>query len=68
MIDTPTEIAPDWTLDDFIVDGKKYHVMVHSFGPEGGRRAALVKDIEKIVRAEVAMWAKIIKTTGVKAE
>ena len=56
MIDTPTEIAPDWTQDDFEVDGKKYHVVVHSFGPEGGRRAALVKDIEKIVRAEVAMW------------
>src|SRR6185369_3298781 len=56
MIDTPTEIAPDWTLDDFEVDGKKYHVMVHSFGPEGGKRPALVKDIEKIVRAEVGMW------------
>ena len=56
MIDTPTEIAPDWTQDDFVVDGKKYHVVVHSFGPEGGRRAALVKDIEKIVRAEVGMW------------
>ncbi|HYV81983.1 MAG TPA: PDZ domain-containing protein, partial [Pyrinomonadaceae bacterium] len=56
MIDTPTEIAPDWTQESFIVDGKKYHVVVHSFGPEGGRRAALVKDIEKIVRAEVAMW------------
>jgi predicted metalloprotease with PDZ domain len=56
MIDTPTEIAPDWTQDDFEVDGKKYHVVVHSFGPEGNRRAALVKDIEKIVRAEVAMW------------
>lgn len=56
MIDTPTEIAPDWTQDDFEVDGKKYHVVVHSFGPEGGRRASLVKDIEKIVRAEVAMW------------
>jgi len=56
MIDTPTEIAPDWTLDNFDVDGKKYHVMVHSFGPEGGKRPALVKDIEKIVRAEVGMW------------
>src|SRR5215510_11928315 len=56
MIDTPTEIAPDWTLDNFEVDGKKYHVMVHSFGPEGGKRPALVKDIEKIVRAEVGMW------------
>src|SRR5215204_1900832 len=56
MIDTPTEIAADWTQDDFEIDEKKYHVVVHSFGPEGGRRAALVKDIEKIVRAEVAMW------------
>jgi predicted metalloprotease with PDZ domain len=56
MIDTPTEIAPDWTQDDFEVNGKRYHVVVHSFGPEGGRRGALVKDIEKIVRAEVAMW------------
>jgi predicted metalloprotease with PDZ domain len=56
MIDTPTEVAPDWTLDSFEVDGKKYHVVVHSFGAEGGKRAALVRDIEKIVRAEVAMW------------
>jgi predicted metalloprotease with PDZ domain len=56
MIDTPTEIAPDWTQDDFEVDGKKYHVMVHSFGAEGSKRAALVRDIEKIVGAETAMW------------
>ena len=56
LIDTPTEIAPDWTQDTFEVDGKKYHVVVHSFGPEGGKRAALVRDIEKIVRAQVAMW------------
>jgi len=56
MIDTPTEIAPDWTRDDFDIDGRKYHVVVHSFGPEGGKRPALVKDIEKIVRAEIAMW------------
>jgi len=56
MIDTPTEVAPDWTLDEFQVDGKKYHVMVHSFGAEGGKRPALVKDIEKIVRAETALW------------
>ena len=56
LVDTPTEIAPDWTQDTFEVDGKKYHVVVHSFGPEGGKRPALVKDIEKIVRAEIAMW------------
>lgn len=56
MIDTPTEIAPDWGLEDFQVQGKKYYVMIHSFGDEGGKRAALVRDIEKIVRAETAMW------------
>lgn len=56
LADTPTEIAPDWTQDTFEVGGKKYHVVVHSFGPEGGKRPALVKDIEKIVRAQIAMW------------
>jgi predicted metalloprotease with PDZ domain len=56
LIDTPTEVAPDWTVDEFRVDGKTYRVMVHSFGEEGGRRAALVRDIERIVRAETRMW------------
>ena len=32
MIDTPTEIAPDWSEDQFEVDGKRYHVIIHSFG------------------------------------
>ena len=56
MVDTPTEIAPDWTQDTFTIDGKKYHVVVHSFGPEGDKRPALVRDIERIVRAQLAMW------------
>jgi predicted metalloprotease with PDZ domain len=56
LIDTVTEIAPDWTMDEFKVEGKSYRVMVHSFGDEGGKRPALVRDIEKIVRAETAMW------------
>jgi predicted metalloprotease with PDZ domain len=56
LIDTPTEIAADWTEDDFKVDGKTYHVVVHSLGSEGGKRPALVRDIEKIVRAETSMW------------
>ena len=56
LIDTPTEIASDWTQESFEVDGKKYHVVVHSFGPEGGKRNNLVRDIEKIVRAETVMW------------
>ena len=56
MIDTPTEIAPDWGREEFQVEGKKYYVMIHSFGDEGGKRTALVRDIEKIVRAETALW------------
>jgi predicted metalloprotease with PDZ domain len=56
LIDTPTEIAPDWTLDEFKIDGKTYRVVLHSFGAEGGKRAELVRDLEKIVRAETRMW------------
>jgi predicted metalloprotease with PDZ domain len=56
MIDTPTEIGSDWTEDRFQIDGKRYQVVIHSLGDEGGKRAALVRDIEKIVRAETAMW------------
>jgi predicted metalloprotease with PDZ domain len=56
MIDTPTEISPDWTEDNFKVGGKTYHVVVHSLGSEGGKRGALVRNIEKIVKTETAMW------------
>ena len=56
MIDNPTEIGPDWTVDDFKLGEKTYHVVVHSRGDEGGRRPAFVRDIEKIVRAETRMW------------
>jgi predicted metalloprotease with PDZ domain len=56
MTDNPTEIGPDWTEDNFKINGKQYHVVVHSLGNEGGKRGALVRDIEKIVKAETAMW------------
>ncbi|HKC65947.1 MAG TPA: hypothetical protein VKB86_20045, partial [Pyrinomonadaceae bacterium] len=56
LIDTPTEISTDWTMDGFKVDGKTYRVVVHSLGNEGGKRAQLVRDLEKIVRAETKMW------------
>lgn len=56
LIDTPTEIAPNWTKDEFKVAGKTFYVVIHSLGDEGGKRAALVRDLEKIVRAEVGMW------------
>src|SRR6266571_8645623 len=56
LIDTPTEIAPDWTEDDFKVNEKTYRVVVHSLGNEGGKRPDLIRGIEKIVRTETAMW------------
>ena len=55
LIDTPTEIAPGFTVDTFEVGGKTYRVVVHSLGPEGGRREEFVKAVERIVRAETAM-------------
>jgi predicted metalloprotease with PDZ domain len=54
LIDTPTEVAPDFTVESFEVGGKTYRVVVHSLGPEGGHRAELLKAVERIVRAEVA--------------
>ncbi len=58
LIDTSTEIGRDWTIDEFQLFGKRYRVVVHSRGNEGGRRPALIRDIEKIVRAEIAMWGE----------
>jgi predicted metalloprotease with PDZ domain len=58
LIDNPTEIGADWTLDDFKVGGKTYHVVIHSRGDEGGRRQAFVRDLEKIVNTEVSMWGQ----------
>ena len=56
LVDTPTEIAPDWTMKEFRVDNKTYRVVIHAFGDDGGKRDGLARDIEKIVRAEIAMW------------
>ena len=56
LIDSPTEIGPSWTLDEFSTGGKNYRVVVHSRGEEGGQRPALVRDLRKIVDAQVAMW------------
>jgi predicted metalloprotease with PDZ domain len=54
LIDTPTEVAPDFNVQTFEVAGKTYRVLTHSFGDEGGRRGELAKAVERVVRAEVA--------------
>jgi predicted metalloprotease with PDZ domain len=55
LIDTPTEVAPDFNVETFEVGGKTYRVVVHSFGEEGGKRGELAKRVESVVRAEVAL-------------
>ncbi|MBV9926649.1 MAG: M61 family metallopeptidase [Acidobacteria bacterium] len=55
LIDAPTEVAPDFNVETFEVGGKKYRVVVHSFGEEGGRRGELAKQVERVVRAETAL-------------
>jgi predicted metalloprotease with PDZ domain len=54
LIDTPTEVAPDFTVQTFEHGGKSYRVLVHAFGADGGRRDQLTRDLERIVRAQVA--------------
>jgi predicted metalloprotease with PDZ domain len=54
LIDTPTEVAPDFHVQTFEVAGKTYRVVTHSFGDEGGRRGDLAGAVERVVRAEVA--------------
>lgn len=58
LIDTPTEIAPSFMVDSFVVDGKKYRTMVHHNGAApGGVRERFVRDVERIVRYENSVFA-----------
>jgi predicted metalloprotease with PDZ domain len=56
LIDHPTEISARFTVDTFTLGPVRYRVVVHAEGGEGGMRPRLVGDIERIVRAEVALW------------
>ncbi|HEY2065525.1 MAG TPA: hypothetical protein VGG84_06170 [Gemmatimonadaceae bacterium] len=58
LIDTPTEIAPAFMVDSFVVDGKKYRTMVHHNGaPPAGARERFVRDVEKLVRYENSVFS-----------
>jgi predicted metalloprotease with PDZ domain len=61
LIDTPTEVAPAGSLllDSFVVDDRKYRVMVHHSGPApppAGARERFVHDVERIVRYENSVF------------
>jgi predicted metalloprotease with PDZ domain len=55
LVDTPTEVAPAFSLDSMTVDGKLVRVMVHTNGgvkAQDGQRARFVRDVERIVRRQ----------------
>ena len=56
MIDHPTEISAAFTSDSFVVGKVTYRMLLHAAGDPGKMRARLLGDIERIVRADVAMW------------
>ncbi|MEO6529130.1 MAG: hypothetical protein ABIP93_21100 [Gemmatimonadaceae bacterium] len=57
LIDTPTEVAPAFLLDSFIVDGKRYRTMLHHNGPPpDAARQRFVRDVQKIVRYENSVF------------
>ena len=57
LIDTPTEVAPAFMLDSFVVDGRRYRTMVHHNGPaSAASRERFVRDVEKIVRYENSVF------------
>ena len=57
LVDTPTEVAPGFDLDSFVVDGKRYRTMIHHNGPRSeSARRRFVRDVEKIVRYENSVF------------
>ncbi len=58
MIDNPTEISNAFTVDSFQVEKTTYRVMLHADKDPGAARGLLLRSIERIVRAEVAMWGQ----------
>jgi predicted metalloprotease with PDZ domain len=58
LIDTPTEVAPAFFVDSFVVDGRTYRSLVHYNGPPpAGARERFTRDVEKIVRYENTVFA-----------
>jgi predicted metalloprotease with PDZ domain len=59
LIDTPLEIGPGVTWEQFTERGKTFRVAVHDYGTDEDQRAALVKQladgVHKIVAVDMAM-------------
>jgi predicted metalloprotease with PDZ domain len=55
LIDTPTEIAPDFEVSTFREGSCEYRVVTHQLGAPRGDAARYAADVQKIVRAENAV-------------
>ncbi len=55
LADTPMEISPECSLDEFRESGKTFRVVVHSYAEEETNRAPLLDGLKKIVRSEMSM-------------
>ncbi len=55
LIDTPIEISPACSLDEFQEGGKTFRVAVHSYPEPVADRSKLLDGLKKIVRSELAM-------------
>lgn len=57
LIDTPTEVAPAFLVDSFVVDGRRYRTVVHHNGvASAASRARFVRDVERVVRYENSVF------------
>jgi predicted metalloprotease with PDZ domain len=54
MVDTPLEISPDCTVDQFEEQGKTIRVAVHDFAGGAAGQSDLVEGLKKIVHAEMS--------------
>jgi predicted metalloprotease with PDZ domain len=54
LVDTPLEISPECTLDQFQEQGKTIQVVVHTYGENDKDRSQLLEGIKKLVHAEMA--------------
>jgi predicted metalloprotease with PDZ domain len=59
LVDTPLEISPECTLDQFQEQGKTIRVAVHSYDEDDTDRSKLLEGLKKIVHAEMAEMPEV---------
>ena len=53
LVDTPLEISPECSLDQFQEQGKTIRVAVHTYGEDNSDRSELLEGVRKIVHVEM---------------